>query len=129
MKFKFLHNNLNVVDLQRSLDFYDKALGLKEVRRMDGPGFTLVYLGDGGQTPHELELTYLADRKEKYNLGDNEFHLAFAVDDFAAAHQLHEEMGCICYENKKMGIYFINDPDGYWLEILPHDHASMRKMK
>ena len=42
MKFKFLHNNLNVVDLQRSLDFYDKALGLKEVRRMDGPGFTLV---------------------------------------------------------------------------------------
>ena len=119
MKFKFLHNNLNVVDLQRSLDFYDKALGLKEVRRMDGPGFTLVYLGDGGQTPHELELTYLADRKEKYNLGDNEFHLAFAVDDFAAAHQLHEKMGCICFENKEMGIYFIQDPDGYWLEIVP----------
>ena len=54
-----------------------------------------------------------------YNLGDNEFHLAFYVDDFEAAHVLHEEMGCIAYENKDMGIYFIADPDGYWTEIIP----------
>ena len=86
---------------------------------MEGPGFTLVYLGDGGQTTHELELTVLAGRTEPYNLGENEFHLAFAVDDFAAAHALHEKMGCICYENKEMGIYFIEDPDGYWIEIIP----------
>jgi lactoylglutathione lyase len=69
--------------------------------------------------PHQLELTWLKDRKEPYNLGDNEFHLALKVDDFAAAHALHEKMGCICFENKVMGIYFINDPDDYWIEIIP----------
>ena len=127
MQFKYLHNNLNVLDLERSLQFYAKALGLKEMRRMNGTGFTLVYLGDGGQTPHELELTCIHGRQEKYNLGENEFHLAFGVDDFAAAHALHEEMGCICYENKEMGIYFISDPDGYWLEIIPNNHVSQKK--
>ena len=126
MKFKFLHNNINVLDLDRSLAFYEKALGLTEVRRKKGDGFTLVYLGDGGITPHELELTFIEGRTEPYNLGENEFHLAFGVDDYEAAHALHEEMGCICYENKKMGIYFISDPDGYWLEVLPRNHASQR---
>lgn len=125
MNFKFLHNNINVLDLGKSLAFYEKALGLKEVRRKEVEGaFTLVYLGDKGQTAHELELTYLYDRKEKYDLGENETHIAFMVDDFAAAHELHESMGCICYENKEMGIYFISDPDGYWLEVIPKDHQS-----
>ncbi len=119
MNFKFLHNNINVLDLERSMAFYQKALGLKENRRKERPGFILVYLGDGGQTPHLLELTWLKDRTEPYNLGDNEIHLAFEADDFEAAHALHMEMGCICYENKEMGIYFIQDPDGYWLEVLP----------
>ena len=120
MNFSFAHNNLNVLDLKKSLRFYKEALGLKEMRRMEaGDGsFTLVFLGDG-KTPHQLELTCLRDRKEKYNLGDNEFHLAFTTPDFDAAHTLHKKMGCICYENKIMGIYFIEDPDGYWLEILP----------
>ena len=126
MNFKFLHNNINVLNLERSMEFYQKALGLTESRRKERPGFILVYLGDGGQTPHLLELTWLKDRTEPYNLGDNEIHLAFEADDFEAAHALHTEMGCICYENKEMGIYFISDPDGYWLEILPQDHASRR---
>ncbi len=120
MKFTFAHNNFNVLDLEKSLKFYEEALGLKEVRRhvaADG-SFILVYLGDG-TTPHQLELTWLRDRKEAYNLGENEFHLAFVVDDYEAAHQKHKEMGCICYENMAMGIYFIADPDNYWLEILP----------
>ncbi len=120
MNFKFAHNNLNVFDLQKSLEFYEKALGLKEVRRKekeDG-SFILVYLGDG-QTPHQLELTWLRDMDRPYNLGDNEIHLAFSVDDFEAAHEKHKEMGCICFENPAMGIYFISDPDGYWLEIIP----------
>ena len=117
--FRFVHNNINVIDLQASLDFYGKALGLKEVRRKEKPDFTLVYLGDG-QGSHQLELTWLKNwPKEKYDLGDNEFHLAFETDDYEAAHALHKEMGCICYENAGMGIYFIADPDGYWLEIVP----------
>ncbi len=120
MKFTFSHNNLNVLDLEKSLAFYKKALGLEEVRRKDASdrSFTLVFLGDGS-SPHKLELTWLKDRKEKYSLGDNEIHLAFTADDYDAAFALHKEMGCVCYENPAMGIYFIEDPDGYWLEILP----------
>lgn len=120
MKFIMAHNNFNVLDLDKSLKFYEQALGLKEVRRNtpEHGQFIIVYLGDG-ETTHQLELTWLRDRTEPYNLGDNEIHLAFRVDDFEAAHALHTEMGCICYENPKMGIYFISDPDGYWLEVLP----------
>lgn len=120
MEFKFAHNNFNVLDLEKSLTFYREALGLKEVRRNEQPdgSFILVYLGDGS-TAHQLELTWLRDWDRPYNLGDNEFHLALTVDDFDAAYEHHKEMGCICYENKAMGIYFISDPDGYWIEIVP----------
>ena len=118
MRFTFAHNNLNVLNLEKSLSFYAKALQLVETRRVEKSDFTLVFLGDG-QTPHQLELTWLKDRTEPYNLGDNEIHLAFRVDDFATAHDLHKEMGCICFENEAMGIYFIEDPDGYWIEIIP----------
>ncbi len=120
MKFTFAHNNINVLNLERSVEFYEKALGLNEVRRKtaeDG-SFILVFMGDG-VTSHTLELTWLRDWERPYDLGDNEFHLAFAVDDYEAAYRLHSEMGCICYENKAMGIYFIEDPDGYWIEIIP----------
>ncbi len=120
MQFQFDHNNINVLDLQKSLDFYRLALGLVEARRYEpaDKSFILVYLGDG-KTGHLLELTWLRERTERYSLGDNEFHLAFKVDDYNAAHARHKEMGCICYENPAMGIYFIEDPDGYWLEIVP----------
>jgi lactoylglutathione lyase len=120
MNFRFAHNNFNVLNLERSLEFYKKALDLVETRRYEAPddSFILVFLGDG-RSEHKLELTWMADRKEPYDLGDNEFHLAFVADDFGKAHELHEKMGCICYENRAMGIYFIEDSDGYWIEILP----------
>ncbi len=120
MDFKFAHNNINVFDLDKSLAFYKSALGLKEVRRKapESGDFILVYLGDGS-TNHQLELTWLRDWDRPYNLGDNEIHLAFVTDDYEAAHKKHSEMGCICFENPGMGIYFISDPDGYWLEIIP----------
>jgi lactoylglutathione lyase len=123
MKFTFVHNNINVLDLDKSVKFYREALGFTENRRLSGPegSFILIYMTDGSSS-HELELTWLRDRMEPYNLGDNEFHMALSTDDFGAAHKRHEEMGCICYENKEMGIYFINDPDGYWIEILPRNH-------
>ena len=118
MKFKMIHENYNVMDLDKSMAFYEKALGLHEVRRINGDGFTLVYIGNE-ESPFELELTKLDDHPQAYDLGECEFHLAFEVDDYDAAHKLHEEMGCICFENPAMGIYFITDPDGYWLEIIP----------
>ena len=120
MQFKMIHENYNVFDLQKSMDFYEKALGLTEIRRKEAPdgSFIIVYIGND-TTGFELELTWLRDMDRPYNLGDQEFHLAFETEEFEAAHKLHEEMGCICFENPAMGIYFINDPDGYWLEILP----------
>lgn len=120
MKFQMVHENYNVFDLTVSLAFYEKALGLKEKRRItaDDGSYTIVYIGNE-ETDFELELTWLRDWEKPYELGDNEFHLAFRTDDYSKAHTLHSEMGCICFENKKMGIYFIEDPDGYWLEILP----------
>lgn len=120
MKFKMIHENYNVLDLDRSLAFYEKALGLRELRRKvaeDG-SFIIAYVGND-ETDFELELTWIKAQTEPYNLGDEEFHLAFRTDDFEASHALHQEMGCICYENKEMGVYFIQDPDGYWLEIIP----------
>ena len=120
MRFKMIHENFNVSDLDVSLAFYEKALGLKEIRRKtakDG-SFIIVFIGND-EADFELELTWLAEHPQKYDLGEEEFHLAFRTDDFDAAHKFHEEMGCIAFENHDMGIYFITDPDGYWLQILP----------
>ena len=120
MKFTYNHNNINVLDLEKSLKFYNDALGLIETRRVapESGDFIIVFLSDG-ITSHLIELTWLKDWEKPYELGDNEFHMAFRVDDFEAAYDKHKEMDCVCYENKEMGLYFINDPDGYWIEILP----------
>ncbi|WDP89959.1 MAG: VOC family protein [Desulfobacter sp.] len=120
MKFTIDHFNINVLDLDKSLAFYEKALGLTEQRRKtaDDGSFIIVYLTDG-TSGTKLELTWLRDQKKPYDLGDEEFHIAFTTEDFKAAHDRHSKMECICYENKEMGIYFINDPDGYWLEVVP----------
>ena len=104
MSFEFAHFNFNVANLENSKRFYEKALGLKEIRRM---------------TSFELELTELQNHPQKYDLGEGEFHLAVYPDDYDAAFRKHSEMGCVCFENREMGVYFIEDPDGYWIEILP----------
>ncbi len=118
--FAFNHFNFNVLDLERSIKFYDEALGLKPVREKNAAdgSYKLVFLGDG-VTGFTLELTWLRDRDTAYDLGEQEFHLAFAAEDIEKAHEKHEKMGCICYENTGMGIYFLEDPDGYWIEIIP----------
>ena len=120
MKFKMLHTNINVLDMERSLAFYNKALGLSPVRNVkaDDGSFKIAFISDGSSA-YQIELTWLRDKDTPYDLGDNESHIAFTADDYDAAHALHTEMGCICYENKEMGLYFIEDPDGYWLEIIP----------
>lgn len=121
IKSRFDHFNFNVLDLEKSIHFYEKALGLKEVRRKAAPdgSFILVYMGDG-KTDFTLELTWLRDRKESYNLGEGEFHLCLRVEgNYEKVRKFHKEMGCVCYENTAMGLYFINDPDDYWIEILP----------
>lgn len=120
MAFKMIHENYNVADIDKSLEFYQKALGLYELRRKTAPdgSFVIVYIGNE-ETDFELELTWLREMDRPYDLGDCEFHLAFSTDDMEKAYSTHKEMGCICYENPDMSIYFISDPDGYWLEIVP----------
>ncbi len=120
IKGRFDHFNINVTNLEKSIEFYDKALGLKEVRRKESSdgSFILVYLGDG-VTLFSLELTWLRDHPQPYELGENESHLCIRVDgDYDQTREYHREMGCICYENHDMGLYFINDPDDYWIEVL-----------
>lgn len=120
MKAKMIHENLHVLDLEKSLAFYREALGL-EVKRTVGPddgSWSLSYLGND-TTEFELELTWNKGRTEPYDNGSDDTHLAFEVEDFDEAHALHESMGCIVFENHDMGIYFIADPDGCWLEIIP----------
>lgn len=120
MKFSIAHTNINITDMDRSIDFYKKALGLHLIKRrtaQDG-SYILAFLADDSEQ-YQIELTWLRDKRGPYNLGDNESHIAFRTDDMEKAHELHSGMGCICYENKAMGLYFIEDPDGYWLEIVP----------
>lgn len=120
----FDHMNINVTDLERSLSFYEKALGLKEVKRKEASdgSFILVYLGDDAGNFY-LELTWLRDKEGAYELGDNETHLCLRVEgDYDAIREYHSENGWVCYENHSMGLYFINDPDDYWIEVLPKKH-------
>lgn len=115
--FKIDHVNINVSDIDRSVKFYDEAFGLKEVKRKvaDDDSFIIVFMSDGN---FRLELTWLRDMDRPYNLGDNESHICFKTDDYEAAYEQHSKMGIICYENTKMGLYFIEDPDGYWQEVV-----------
>lgn len=124
LKARFDHFNFNVLNLERSLDFYAKALGLKEVKRKEAEdgSFILAYLGEE-YTSFMLELTWIRDRQEPYNLGDLEYHLCMKVEgEYNQWREYHRELGVICYENEEMGLYFISDPDGYWIEILPIDY-------
>ena len=105
IKGHFDHFNIDVLNLEKSITFYEKALGLKETRRLepeDG-SFIIVYLSDN-TTNFLLELTWLRDHKEPYNLGENESHLCFRVEgDYDEVRSFHKEMGCVCYENHDMG--------------------------
>ncbi len=121
VKGHFDHFNVDVTDLQRSIDFYVKALGLHldHVKQADDGSFKLAYMADD-KGSFLLELTWLRDHPQPFELGENESHLCLRVEgDYDKVREFHREMGCICYENKEMGLYFIHDPDNYWIEILP----------
>lgn len=119
-KYFINHFNINVTDIKKSLIFYERHFGLKEIRRKeDVEGkYIIVWIGDNSNNI-TIELTWIKEKEGNYNLGDNEFHIGLVTSDFDASYQDHKKAEIICYENKKMGIYFVNDPDGYWIEIVP----------
>ena len=118
MKFEMVHNNINVSDIERSVAFYKEAFDLYEARRViDDNNEFIIVLMQSECSNFQLELTWLRDMDRPYNLGDNEWHLAFATDNYEAAFKKHKDMDCICFINEKMGVYFIEDPDGYWMEV------------
>lgn len=121
MKAKFIHRCTHVLDKEATIAFYEEALGMRVLREKgpDDGSWTNTFLGND-EAPFELELTWNRGRTEPYDNGaGNATHIAFAVPDFDAAHALHEKMGVIVHENPAMGLYFIQDPDGCWIEILP----------
>lgn len=120
MKARIVHENIHVLDLDKSLEFYEKALGMTESRRIKGDDWQIVFI-DNDQSDFQIELTWNEGRTEPYNNGGRDTHMAFRVDDYDAFYKLHEEMGCICFVNEKMGLYFIEDPDGCWIEIINGD--------
>ena len=122
MTYRMQHFNFNVQDLSRSIKFYADALDFHPVKEKSAPdgAYKLVFLGDGVSN-FQLELSWLRDHPQPYDLGEGEIHLAVRVADYAAARARHEELGCVCFVNEAMGIYFISDPDGYWIEILPEE--------
>lgn len=117
---KMVHTEIHVLDLEKSLEFYKQALDLDPVREKgpDDGSWKIVFLANGA-SEHQLELTWNEGRTEPYDNGGGDIHIAFQVDDIEAWRAKHRQMGCIAYENEGMGVYFIADPDGTWLEIVP----------
>ena len=122
---KAIHSMIRVLDEGRSVDFYDRAFGLKVDTRLEFEGFTLLYLRNA-EAEFELELTVNKDRERPYDLGDGYGHLAFVVDDLAAEHARLTEAG---FAPRKLvdfapggeviaRFFFIADPDGYQIEVL-----------
>ncbi|MBO0145165.1 VOC family protein [Agrobacterium sp. Ap1] len=122
---KFVHSMIRVLDEARSIDFYNRAFGLKVAERLDFEGFTLIYLSNAENT-FELELTVNKDRTEPYETGDGYGHSAFVVDDVDSEHARFEEAGFsprklvdFQHEGRKLArFFFVQDPDGYQIEVL-----------
>ena len=109
MKFKMIHENYNVSDLDQSIKFYNEALDLHEVRRTTTDDFIIVYLSNN-VSDFELELTWLKDHPQPYNLGECEFHLAFQAGVLPAnmIQAMRDYFGAHTYEriDKPRGEYF-----------------------
>ncbi len=122
-----LHTMIRVRDLDKSLDFYTRLLGMKMVRRKDFPSgkFTLAFVGYGEETDHTaIELTYNWDQEQDYDLGNGFGHFAIGVADIdETCQRLRAEGVSIPRPPGPMKhggavIAFIEDPDGYRIELI-----------
>ncbi|MDD3114362.1 MAG: lactoylglutathione lyase [Anaerovibrio sp.] len=129
MKYSMAHTCIKVSCLQESLAFYRQALHLQEKGRIQCGRTVLVYLGDEAGSVYELELNCQLSHEGRYQLGENPGHFAFCVDDYEASLALHQQMQCVRLVSQEHGIYFISDPDGYIIEILPEGHHSVTERR
>ena len=122
---KAIHTMIRALDLERSIDFYDKAFGLKVADHFDFDGFALVYLRND-ENDFEIELTLNKGRSEPYTHGDGYGHVAVCVDDCRAEHARFTELGFeptdVTEFNRDGALmarfFFVQDPDGYKIEVL-----------
>lgn len=126
-KYAMAHTMVRVLDLEKSIRFYEEALGMKEKRREDVPKdeFTLVYMGYEDED-FTLELTYNYGQKEPYTHGKGYGHLAVYVDDLKESHRINKEKGfevtpLYGLREGEEHFYFITDPDGYAVEVMKKD--------
>ncbi|WP_321391464.1 lactoylglutathione lyase [Emcibacter sp.] len=126
-EFRMLHTMIRVQDLDKSIDFYCRHLGMKLLHRTDFPEgkFTLAFVGYGDEENNTvLELTHNWDREELYDLGDGFGHLALGVKDIYGVCAALEKQGVEIprkpgpMKHGKTEIAFIRDPDGYMIELI-----------
>jgi lactoylglutathione lyase len=124
---RFLHTMIRVKDLAKSMDFYTRLLGMKELRKKDFPSgeFTLAFVGYGDETSNTvIELTHNWGQEEPYQLGNGFGHFALAVPDVTAACDILAAEGVEIprpagpMKHGGSVIAFIKDPDGYLIELV-----------
>ena len=122
---KAIHSMIRVLERDRSVDFYRKAFGLEVADVFDFETFTLIYLSNE-ETEFEVELTVNKGQETPYDLGNGYGHIAFTVDNIEAEHERLSSLGfspgdikSLDHEGKKLAtFFFLEDPDGYKIEIL-----------
>ncbi len=129
---KAIHTMIRVLDLERSIDFYDKAFDLDVADRFDFDDFALVYLRND-ENDFEIELTLNKGQTEPYTHGTGYGHVAVCVDDLKSEHGRFTEVGLNPTDVKEFHrdgslmarFFFVQDPDGYKIEVLEH-HGRYR---
>ena len=118
MFFRQEFSSLYVSDLAKSLDFYEKALNLKVLRRKPAADRELAFIGNE-ESVQQVELIRLNNQAGPVDPGKNTVYFAFRTDEYEAARAKHTEMGCFDHDLPDFGVYFIKDPDGHLIEIMP----------
>ena len=129
---KMIHTMLRVLDLDRSIDFYEKVFNLSEKRRHEFEKFSLVYMGND-ENDYEIELTLNRGTTEAYSHGNGYGHIAVCVEDLDSEHKRVSSLG---FEPRDIvalspggdllaRFFFIKDPDGYEIEVIER-HGAYR---
>lgn len=128
MQNRILHTMIRVKNLDASVDFYTRVIGIIEIKRKEYPGgkFTLCFVGYNPEGP-QIELTYNWEQEDDYTLGEGFGHIAIGYDDiYALCDKIRKDGGQIVREPGSMKhgtthIAFVRDPDGYAIELIQHD--------